>query len=144
LSEEPGNVRRLLPVIGTCLPLVLRRRYPIGVHALQIVSAVLTGRQPVSLSLLAIFVGVYSVAVYSRWRVPYLIWLAIGSAWLGIAFPDSSPSMPAWALMLVAGFGLWLAGGAVRDHQLRGDMLEERASRLELEREALDADGSRA
>src|SRR5450631_3594202 len=43
--------------------------------------------------------------------------------------------MPAWALMLVAGFGLWLAGSAVRDHQLRGDMLEERALRLERERE---------
>jgi len=135
LAEEPGNLRRLLPVLGTCLPLVLRRRYPIVVHALQVGSAVLSQRQPVSLSLLAIFIGVYSVAVYSRWRVPFLIWLAIGAAWLGILFPESSPSMPAWALMLVAGFGLWLAGSAVRDHRLRGDMLEERALRLERERE---------
>jgi signal transduction histidine kinase len=135
LLEEPGNVRRLLPVLGTCLPLVVRRRYPIVAHVLQLGSAILSQRQPVSLSLLAIFVGVYSVAVYSRWRVPFLIWLAIGAAWLGIDFPESSPSMPAWALMLVAGFGLWLAGSAVRDHQLRGDMLEERALRLEHERE---------
>ena len=43
--------------------------------------------------------------------------------------------MPAWALLLVGGFGVWLAGSAVRDHQLRGDMLEERALRLEHERE---------
>src|SRR5579859_4236446 len=110
LAEEPGNIGRLLPVLGTCLPLVLRRRYPIVGHALQIMSAILTQRQPVSLSLLAIFIGVYSVAVYSRWRVPYLVWLGLGAAWLGIQFPESSPSMPAWALMLVAGFGLWLAG----------------------------------
>ncbi|HLZ31541.1 MAG TPA: histidine kinase [Chloroflexota bacterium] len=135
LAVEPGNFRRLVPVVGTCLPLVLRRRYPLVGHALQVACAVLTQRQPVSASLLAIFIGVYSVAVYSRWRVPYLIWLVIGAAALGFEFPDSSPSMPAWALLLVGGFGVWLAGSAVRDHQLRGDMLEERALRLERERE---------
>lgn len=134
-SEEPGNLRRFLPAVGTCLPLVSRRRYPIICHTLQIVSAIASQRQPVSISLLSIFVGVYSVAVYSRWRLPYLVWLAIGAAWLGIQFPESSPSMPAWALMLVAGFGLWLAGSAVRNRQLRADVLEERAQRLERERE---------
>src|SRR5712692_7946563 len=69
LAEEPGNLGRLLPVLGTCLPLVVRRRYPIVGHALQILSAIATQRQPVSISLVAIFIGVYSVAVYSRWRV---------------------------------------------------------------------------
>ena len=135
LAQEPGNFARLVPVMFTCLPLVLRRRYPIVGHAIQIGAAIATQRQPVTLSLLAIFIGVYSVAVYSRWRRPFLIWLLIGAAWLGIAFPESSPSMPAWALMLVAGIGVWLAGNAVRERQLRADMLEERALRLEHERE---------
>jgi signal transduction histidine kinase len=35
----------------------------------------------------------------------------------------------------VGGFGLWLAGSAVHDRQLRADMLEERTIRLERERE---------
>jgi signal transduction histidine kinase len=84
---------------------------------------------------MAMFIGIYSVAVYSRWRAPYVIWIFVGAAWLGIAFPGSSPSIPNWALLLVAGIGLWFAGSAVRDRQLRADILEERASRLERERE---------
>ena len=135
LSEEPGNVRRLVPAVCTCLPLVLRRRYPIVGHFLQLAAAIATMRQPVTISLIAIFIGVYSVAVYSRWRRPFLVWLLIGSAWLGFSFPESAPSIPAWALQLVGGYGLWLAGNAVRNRQLRADVLEERAQRLERERE---------
>ena len=135
LFEEPGSVQRLVPVLGTCLPLALRRRWPIGAHGLQVICAIATQRPPVSIGLVAIFIGIYSVALYSRWRVAFLVWLVIGSAWLGILFPESRPSMPAWALLLVAGFGLWLAGTSVRNRQLRADMLEERAHRLERERE---------
>jgi signal transduction histidine kinase len=75
------------------------------------------------------------VAVYSRWRWPFLIWLVIGAASLGILFPESAPSMPAWALQLVGGFGLWLAGNSVRQRGLRAAMLEERARQLERERD---------
>src|SRR5579871_3708289 len=135
LSQEPGNYGRMLAVLFTCLPLVFRRRYPIAMHAVQIFAAVMTQREPVTLSLVAIFIGVYSVAVYSRWRRLFLIWLLIGSALLGVLFPTSAPSMPSWALQLVAGFGLWLAGNTVHERQLRADMLEERAGRLEREGE---------
>jgi signal transduction histidine kinase len=135
LSEEPPTVGRLFWVTFTCLPLALRRRYPLASHFTQILAASLTAREPVALSLVAIFIGVYSVAVYSRWRWPFLVWLVIGSAILGILFPESSPSLPAWALQLVAGFGLWFAGNSVRQHDIRAAMLEERAIRLERERE---------
>jgi signal transduction histidine kinase len=135
LMQEPGNVARLIPVTFTCLPLVFRRRYPVAVHFVQVGAAIATQRQPVPLSLVAIFISVYSVAVYSRWRRVFLIWLLVGSAWLALAFPESNPSMPAWALQLVVGFGVWLAGNSVRERQLRTEMLEERSRRLEHERE---------
>ena len=135
LSQQPESYLKLIPVSFTCLPLVLRRRYPILAHAVQIGAAIATQQEPVTLSLVAIFIGVYSVAVYSRWRRAFLIWLLIGAAWLGIAFPESSPSMPSWALMLVVGVGVWLAGNSVRGRQQRVDLLEERAIRLERERE---------
>src|SRR5689334_14717822 len=122
LAQQPGTIRTLLPVSFTCLPLVTRRRYPIASHLVQVVAAVLTQRQPVPLSLVAVFIGVYSVAVYSRWRVPYLIWLVLGAGLLGVLFPESSPSMPAWALMLVAGIGMWLAGNTVRERNARAEI----------------------
>ncbi len=77
----------------------------------------------------------YSAAVYSRWRVPYLIWLVIAAGLLGVLFPESSPSMPAWALMLVPGIGVWLAGNTVRERNARAEMLEDRAQRVERERD---------
>jgi hypothetical protein len=124
LAQESGNFERLVPVTGTCLPLVLRRRYPLVAHFSQIFCAILTGREPVTVSLVAMFIGIYSVAVYSRFRVQFFIWIFVGATMLGIAFPGSSPSIPNWALLLVAGIGLWFAGSAVRDRQLRADILE--------------------
>jgi signal transduction histidine kinase len=134
LSEQPDDPKRLLPLMFTCLPLAVRRRYPIGAHFTQVAAAVLTQRQPVALSLVAIFISTYSAGVYSRWRLPFLAWLVVGAACLGYLFPESAPSMPAWALQLVAGVGLWLLGNSVRERNLREQMLEERALRLERER----------
>jgi signal transduction histidine kinase len=134
LSQQPESYWKLIPVTFTCLPLSMRRRYPIAAHAIQIAAAIATQQEPVTLSLVAMFIGIYSVAVYSRWRRQFLIWLMIGAAWLGIAFPESSPSMPSWALMLVVGMGVWLAGNSVRERQQRVDLLEERAMTLQRER----------
>jgi hypothetical protein len=97
LSEEPGQFTEMVWVIGTCLPLVLRRRYPIVGHALQVGFQRLAQRPPVSISLLAIFIGLYSVAVYSRWRVAFLLWLLVGAVWIGVLFPESRTNVPSWA-----------------------------------------------
>jgi signal transduction histidine kinase len=134
LSQQPESYLKLIPVTFTCIPLVMRRRYPIGAHATQIAAAIATQQEPVTLSLVAMFIGIYSVAVYSRWRRQFLIWLVVGAAWLGLSFPESSPSMPSWALMLVVGLGVWLAGNSVRERQQRVDLLEERAITLQRER----------
>src|SRR5205085_4620322 len=109
LSEEPGNVPRMLSVMGTGLPLVVRRRLPIACQFAQVVCQVLAQRTPVSISLLAIFIGLYSVAVYSRWRALFLVWLVLGSIWIGVAFPDSRAVVPSWAAELVGGMTVWLA-----------------------------------
>src|SRR5215470_16620630 len=92
LSQQPESYLKLIPVTFTCLPLVMRRRYPIAANATQVAAAIATQQEPVTLSLVAMFIGIYSVAVYSRWRRQFLIWLVVGAAWLGIAFPESSPS----------------------------------------------------
>lgn len=128
LSEEPGNFGRMVWVMGTCLPLIIRRRLPIACHFLQVGCSIMVSRTPVSISMLAFFIGLYSIAVYSRWRVPFLAWLVVGSVILAVLFPDSRTEVPSWASELVGGLAVWLAGNAT--HQLR-----QRALQLERERE---------
>jgi signal transduction histidine kinase len=135
LTEEPGNVTRAVWVVGTCLPLVIRRRLPIVCHALQVGFQILAQRTPVSVSLLAIFIGLYSVGVYSRWRVPFLVWLVLGSVWIAIAFPESRTNVPSWASELVGGLAVWLAGSAMHQRRLQTEALRGRAEQLERERD---------
>ena len=135
LNEEPGQFTRMVWVVGTCLPLAMRRRFPIVCHALQVGFQILAQRTPVSISLLAIFIGLYSVGVYSRWRVPFLVWLVLGSVWIGVAFPDSRTNVPSWASELVGGLAVWLAGNAMHQRQLQTEALRGRAEQLERERE---------
>jgi signal transduction histidine kinase len=124
-----------LSVLGSTLPLAWRRRYPLGVYLTQIVFDILGARQPVTISLLATFVGLYSVAVYSRFRWAPIAIPIIGALVLAALVPESAPSVPAWALELVGGLAIWLAGNAVRQHRAQTDALAERAERLERERE---------
>ena len=59
----------------------------------------------------------------------------VSAAVLAVLFPLSHPALPAWALTLIAGLGMWLAGSAVRERQGRTEALEQRARQLEHERE---------
>jgi signal transduction histidine kinase len=124
-----------ISALGSTLPLAWRRRYPLAVYLVQIVFEIFGARQPDSISLLATFVGLYSVAVYSRYRwAPFAIPI-IGAAVLAALVPESRPSVPAWALELVGGLAIALAGNTVRQRQAHSDALKERAERLERERE---------
>jgi signal transduction histidine kinase len=130
LTQQTG-----LSVLGSTLPLAWRRRYPLGVYLTQIAFDILGARQPVTISLLATFVGLYSVAVYSRFRWAPIAIPIVGALILAALVPESAASVPAWALELVGGLAIWLAGNAVRQHQAQTDALAERAERLERERE---------
>ncbi|MBV9168724.1 MAG: two-component sensor histidine kinase [Chloroflexi bacterium] len=125
----------LTAAIGTGLPLAWRRRLPNGVYLTQVAFAIYGARQPGTISLLATFVGLFSASVYSRWPVVPLLVPVIGAIVLGVMVPESAPSVPAWALELVGGMCLWLAGSAVRQRQARADALADRARQLEHERE---------
>jgi signal transduction histidine kinase len=135
LQEEPPSYR-VATVLGTALPLAWRRRYPLAMQLTQVFCAALTGRAPVPASLLALFVGLYSVGVYSKWRKSGLAVPIVGSAILGVLFPFSTaPPVPSWLLELIVGVGLWSAGNGVRERQAHAEVLEERARQLERERE---------
>ena len=135
VMEGPQPRQAFISALGTTLPLVWRRRLPLVVYLTQIGFAIFGARQPVTISLLATFVGLYSVAVYSRLRWAPVVIPVVGAAILGILVPESSPSVPSWALELVGGLAIWLAGNAMRQRQAQADALAERARTLERERE---------
>ena len=135
VMEGPQPRQAFISALGTTLPLVWRRRLPLVVYLTQIGFAIFGARQPVTISLLATFVGLYSVAVYSRLRWAPVVIPVVGAAILGILVPESSPSVPSWALELVGGLAIWLAGNAMRQRQAQADALAERAGTLERERE---------
>jgi signal transduction histidine kinase len=135
LIEGPQRPLAIVSALGTGLPLAWRRRLPVRMYVAQIAFAILGARQPVTISLLATFIGLYSVAVYARqrWAAPLIV--AVGALALFVRVPESSPTVPSWALELVGGLAIWLAGNTVRENQARADVLAERARRLERERE---------
>jgi len=136
LHLNPGHVYRpAMAVVGGVLPLLWRRRYPLAAHLLVIAALVAGGQQPVTASLFATFVGFYSVAAYSRWRVPAVVLPMLGALTLWLLVPLSHPSIPAWGLELTGGLGVWVIGNSVASLRTRAFSLEERALRVERERE---------
>ena len=88
-SEHPDSPNTLLPVVFTCLPLAVRRRYPIAAHFTQIAAAVLTQQEPVALSLVAIFISVYSVGLQPL--APGVS--RVDRTWLGLSWLVSAPGL---------------------------------------------------
>src|ERR1700754_5024870 len=68
LYDQSADVSRLLPVLGTTVPLAWRRHYPLAAYAIQFGAALLSRRVPTVAGLLAIFIGLYAVGASSRYR----------------------------------------------------------------------------
>jgi len=60
LLEGPQRPLAIVSTLGTGLPLAWRRRQPLGMHLAQIAFAIVGARQPVTITLLATFIGLYS------------------------------------------------------------------------------------
>jgi signal transduction histidine kinase len=135
LAGGAGELVHIPPVIGTIVPLYWRRRRPLAVYGIQFACALLTLEPPTLASEVALFFGLYSASVHSSRRLLSLSAPVVSAAVLAVLFPFSYPAIPAWALTLIAGLGMWLAGSAVRERQGRTEALEQRARQLEHERE---------
>ena len=84
-------------------------------------------------SIMALFIGFYSIGAYSRHRLAGLL-VPVGMAALlaAVGIPNGWFAIPpAWVPTLFGGAGTWLAGSAVRD-------LEERARHLALATTGVD------
>jgi signal transduction histidine kinase len=136
----------LLFVASMCVPIAVRRKYPVGVFAVIVAAGgleVLLLPRPVA-SDLAVLVALYTLAAYRRRRiaVPGLLVTLLGSA-IAIARWAPGPAIHDWwtlgevfAVFWGPALTAWLLGDMMRWRRSYYRELEERAARLERERDA--------
>jgi len=131
----PLSPFKLALEVASVLPLVGRRRYPFVCQLLQVGLAVGFLAPPTVPAFFSYLIGYYSVGAHSRYRVLPLVLMIAGQLALALAVPQSRPPLPDRIENTLLTGGLWLAGNAVRNRQARAEAMEERALRLERERE---------
>jgi signal transduction histidine kinase len=123
------------------VPLAWRRRFPISVFLLIVAAAVIPAGQfgtPASgyVGITAIMIGAYSVGAYSRHTILSPLLLLVVALFIVTVVHGQLPPIPVAAGPFLVLLPLWLIGNALRTRQLRADSMEDRAVRLEREREA--------
>ena len=122
------------PLLMT-LPLAWRRRYPLPVFYLVVAGALMAVSSVPYVGFTCVLVAAYSVGAYARRPLVSLgIVLAIATA-IAVVIRGGFPPLPQWTAPFVILLPLWLAGHAIRTRQLRADLFEDRATRLEREQE---------
>ncbi|MCK7627967.1 histidine kinase [Streptomyces sp. RS10V-4] len=133
---------------GLCLVIALRRKYP--VKMLLLATALALGQlalnlrpNPGDFALLVIIYTVASETSARRWASRFaLIGALLGPALSQFRFRENPVALPVWALLFFMGlltvpFVLaWVLGDSVRTRRAYWAQVEEKAARLEREREA--------
>ena len=123
------------------IPLAWRRRFPIPVFLVVVAAAIVPAGQfstPASayVGITAIMIGAYSVGAYSRHAVLSPLLLTAVALVIVTVVHGRLPPIPDAAGPFLVLLPLWLIGNALRTRQLRADTMEDRAVRLEREKEA--------
>ena len=122
-------------VVLMTVPLAWRRRQPVLVFFLVAAGAVLTFVQAPYIGIVAVMVAAYSVGAYARHRLLSLGVVTAVATVIVTVFRGGLPPLPQAAGPYAITVSLWLVGNAIRSRQLRADAFEDRATRLERERE---------
>lgn len=135
LSAAPGLDTHMAGVLLFTLPLAVRRRHPLVCTGLQIAGSALVLAQPPYTAIFASVLGVYSLCVYGP--TPWLAvgWILVGVISLQAGLPGVRMQVaPSLELLLVGTVAL-LGGLATRQRQAQARLIQERAWRLERERD---------
>ena len=140
-----GRVLSLPLVIGIALPVVFRRQHPVGAFAASLMAGaiqVLVGFRP-SAADLAVVVLLYTLAAYCPRRVSRngLILCLLGGAAAIFRWHPAGISVSNWVMGATIGFAgpsliAWAIGDSMRHRRAYYAALEDRAARLERERDA--------
>jgi signal transduction histidine kinase len=145
-SVRPGNLAALLPIVAAmCVPVVFRRRYPVQAFGIAVTAGavqVLAYGAPLGCDL-AIPLLLYTLAAYRtrRQSLPGLAVCLIGSV-IAVGIWASPPvgtfQRVGLALIVFSGTALlaWVLGDSMAYRRAYLTSLEDRAARLERERDA--------
>ena len=140
-GQRPSDVWAYLLTVALCVPFALHRRYPVAAITVACCALVLyaVGRYSAYPGL-PIFVLVAGISLHSTRRRALL---AAGLAAVAISVavwlqPEGVATASTWVASLLALAVAWLWGENLRNRRARWAAMEERARRLEAEREERD------
>jgi signal transduction histidine kinase len=134
-NNGPSGVALFVLVLLATLPIALRRRYPVEVFAITLSAAVISDLIGGPFQFVGALVGLYTVAAYlGRPRSIYAA-AAAGIATVVTSIGDSGTPMAQVSAILAVFAGSWLLGDNIRTRRAYLRELEDRADRLERERE---------
>ena len=140
-GQRPSDIWAYLLAVALCVPFVFHRRFPVAAITVACCALVLyaVGRYNAYPGL-PIFVLVAGVSLHStrRWAL-----LAAGLAAVALSVavwlqPERVATASTWVASLLAVAVAWLWGENLRNRRARWAAMEERARRLEAEREERD------
>jgi signal transduction histidine kinase len=135
LSTAPGLDTHMVAVLLFTLPLAIRRNHPLVMTGLQIAGSALILAQPPYTAIFAALIGLYSLCVYGPTPWLGLVWLLIGVISLQFGLPGIYMQVAPAMLLLLSGTVAWLGGQATRGRLAQSRILQDRAQRLERERD---------
>ncbi len=140
-GQRPSDVWAYLLVVALCVPFAFHRRYPVVAIAVTAGALILyaVGRYSAYPGL-PMFVLVAGISLHStRWRA--LLAAGLGAVAISVGVwlqPEGVATASTWVASLLAVAVAWLWGENLRNRRARWAAMEERARRLEAEREERD------
>ena len=140
-GQRPSDIWAYLLAVALCVPFVFHRRFPVAAITVACGALVLyaIGRYNAYPGL-PIFVLVAGISLHST-RRRALLAAGLGAAAISVAVwlqPEGVATASTWVASLLAVAVAWLWGENLRNRRARWAAMEERARRLEAEREERD------
>jgi signal transduction histidine kinase len=134
-NNGPSGVVLFVLVLFATLPIALRRRFPVEVFAITLSAAVISDLIGGPFQFIGALVGLYTVAAYLGRPTSIYAAAAAGIATVVTSIGDSGTPMAQVSAILAVFAGSWLLGDNIRTRRAYLRELEDRADRLERERE---------
>jgi signal transduction histidine kinase len=140
MIEDPqrgtGGWAAVVAVLGTTMPLSLRRVYPIAVFWMVLLSIVVDNRPATFIMFGALVLAVYSAIVHSRFRGAAVLSVLLAGVVVTAAYSDAEILQPGRFTALFVFIPVVLVADGVRRWRHQADESEERLQRVQAEHEA--------